>query len=303
MNTFEKARHFIYRNARPLDLARWQFHFENGSKEAVLIALSFYQNADGGFGNGLEPDFLNPNSTPMATWAATEILNEIKVTEKKNPIICGILRYLESGANFSEAHNQWLNTVPTNNDFPHAIWWEYNENGEFKYNPTAALAAFIIRFADESSEIYKKALEMSKQAIEWFISAVPFSEQHVTNCFITLYNTLTEINLKLTDMDIFKEKLCENVKHIVYPDKEKWSVEYVTKPSDFKITRNSIFYRDNAELAEYECKFIKENQLPDGGFPITWQWWTDYTDFHVATNFWKSDFVIKNMLYLKKYGE
>ena len=46
MKTFEKARDFIYRNARPLDLARWQYHFENGSKEAVLKALSYYQNAD-----------------------------------------------------------------------------------------------------------------------------------------------------------------------------------------------------------------------------------------------------------------
>ena len=42
MGTFEKAREFIYRNARPLDLARWQYHFENGSGEAVLHALSSF---------------------------------------------------------------------------------------------------------------------------------------------------------------------------------------------------------------------------------------------------------------------
>ena len=47
MNVFEKAREFIYRNARPLDLTRFQYHFENGSKEAVMNALSYYQNADG----------------------------------------------------------------------------------------------------------------------------------------------------------------------------------------------------------------------------------------------------------------
>ena len=42
----EKARTFIYRNARPLDLARWQYLFENGSKENVLILknIKFYQN-------------------------------------------------------------------------------------------------------------------------------------------------------------------------------------------------------------------------------------------------------------------
>ena len=47
--TFKKARTFIYRNARPLDLARWQYHFKGGSKEAVLTTLAVYQNEDGGF--------------------------------------------------------------------------------------------------------------------------------------------------------------------------------------------------------------------------------------------------------------
>lgn len=35
-DSFKKARTFIYRNARPLDLVRWQYHFEGGSKEAAL---------------------------------------------------------------------------------------------------------------------------------------------------------------------------------------------------------------------------------------------------------------------------
>jgi hypothetical protein len=65
MTTFEKVRQFIYRNARPLDIARFQYHFENGTKEAVLTALVAYQNADGGFGRALEPDSWNPNSVPI----------------------------------------------------------------------------------------------------------------------------------------------------------------------------------------------------------------------------------------------
>ena len=63
MNTvYQKARKFIYHNARPLDIARWQYHFEGGTKEAALTALAAYQNEDGGFGHALEPDCWNPNS-------------------------------------------------------------------------------------------------------------------------------------------------------------------------------------------------------------------------------------------------
>ena len=41
---YEKCRTYIYRTARPLCLALWKYHFENGSKEDVLHALAFYQN-------------------------------------------------------------------------------------------------------------------------------------------------------------------------------------------------------------------------------------------------------------------
>ena len=99
--TFEKARTFIYRNARPLDVARWQYHFVGGSKETVLTALAAYQNEDGGFGHALEADAWNPNSAPMQTWTATEILREIDFTDATHPIIQGILRYLVSGQVFT----------------------------------------------------------------------------------------------------------------------------------------------------------------------------------------------------------
>lgn len=64
---YKKARNFIYKNARPIDIARWQYLFENGNRDNVLKALSSYQNKDGGFGHALEPDCWNPNSSPIQT--------------------------------------------------------------------------------------------------------------------------------------------------------------------------------------------------------------------------------------------
>ena len=95
---FAKARLFIYRNARALDLARWRFHFESADKSEVLTALSAYQNKDGGFGWGLEADAWNPNSSPIQTCTATEILDETAFSDTQHPIIQGILAYLESGS-------------------------------------------------------------------------------------------------------------------------------------------------------------------------------------------------------------
>lgn len=36
---FERARNDIYKNTRPLDLARWMFLFEDGSTEKFLKAI------------------------------------------------------------------------------------------------------------------------------------------------------------------------------------------------------------------------------------------------------------------------
>ena len=165
MTVFEKARGFVYRNARPLELARWRFHFENGSADDVVTALSAFQNEDGGFGHALEEDNFNPNSLPMGVWKAAEILDEIGFSDKSHPIIKGMLRYLESGSCFDKAHEQWLNTVPSNNDYPCAIWWAYNGESEFRYNPTAALGVFILKFSEKVSVIYEKALFIGKQAV------------------------------------------------------------------------------------------------------------------------------------------
>lgn len=164
MGTYEKAREFIYRNARPLDLARWQYHFENGSKEAVMNALSCYQNDDGGFGHALEPDAWNPNSSPIQTWCATEILREMDITDKSHPLINGILNYLASGRDFEG--NFWYNTVKSNNDYPHAPWWhtESDSTCHNDYNPTACFAGFIIKFADKENDLYKLGCRIGKRS-------------------------------------------------------------------------------------------------------------------------------------------
>ncbi|MFT3951947.1 MAG: hypothetical protein QM689_08410 [Oscillospiraceae bacterium] len=305
MNTFEKARKFIYRNARPLDLARWEFYFENGDANDVLTALSSYQNHDGGFGHGLEPDCFNPNSSPIQTWAATEILRQIGFTDCSHPVIQGILRYLGSGADFDKAHNQWRNAVATNNDFPHAIWWEFKDGeDEFTYNPTACLAGFALCYADKASALYKKAREIAVQAYGAFAAKVPFDEAHITACYIRLFDYCARAGItELFDMELFRVQLIEQVTHTICADTEKWGKEYVTLPSRLIDSPKSIFYAGNEELAAAECDFLMQNQLADGSYTVPWQWWTDYKEFELAANWWKSDIIVNNMRFLQGFGK
>ena len=102
-------------------------------------------------------------------------------------------------------------------------------------------------------------------------------------------------------LEHFKTGLCESVKLTICPDTEKWAVEYVTRPSDYSVTPDSMFYEDNAQIAMHECDFIKTLQRADGGFNVPWKWWTDYTEFYVSEHRWRSILTIKYILYLKAY--
>lgn len=297
----EKARKFVYRNARPLDLARWKFHFENDSVDDVLHTLSFYQNDDGGFAYAIEPDCWNINSTPIATWVATKILKELNFNGSTHPIIKGILKYLESGKDFADG--KWFNLAPSNNDYPHAIWWESN-NGEGlpDDNPTVSLAGFALRYADKDSRLYQTASEIAIKAFNEFLEK-PTDEIHTVKCFAELFNYCAKIDdFDLFDINKFKEKIISKINEVICKEPEKWYTEYVCKPSDFFEKNSKIFVSVNRELAEKEATMITETQLQDGSYPVTWQWHTDYKEFEIAANWWKSSIIIKNMLYINSFS-
>ena len=127
-NDYQEIRTWIHRNARQLELSVWNYFFENGSREAVSDALSYYQNEDGGFGHAVEPDGWNPESSPYATLVVTGILRRTGAADAKgagHPMMQGIFRYLESGAGRDE--NGWMFSIPSNDGWPRAPWWSYDE--------------------------------------------------------------------------------------------------------------------------------------------------------------------------------
>lgn len=297
---YEKARLFIYRNARPLEFARWRYFFENGSKADVLAALGAYQNADGGFGHAIEADNFNVNSSPISTWTAIGILNGIGLDDRSHPIIRGILAYLDSGKDFGEG--KWFNTVKTNNDYPHAVWWEWSGKDTPCDNPTVALAGFALEYADRQSALYKKAVDIACRAITEFVKS-PTNDFHTLRCYLELYNYCTASGEKLFDTDAFRGVLFKAIDGAVCKDERKWFTEYVCKPSTFFDGSETLFDIVGKDLCEREADMIIKAQQADGAFPVPWLWHNDYKEFALAANWWKSSIIIDNMLYLKALGK
>jgi hypothetical protein len=135
----DRARDFVWRNARLLERHRFAFLFESGPAEPVFHALLAYQNADGGFGHGLEPDLRGPLSQPIPAWTALWLLDEIdRLQAKTAKPILSYLTSIESpggGVPF---------TLRSASDSPHAPWWETtSRRPPASLNPTAGIAAAL----------------------------------------------------------------------------------------------------------------------------------------------------------------
>ncbi|MDE7107721.1 MAG: hypothetical protein K2O39_05300, partial [Clostridiales bacterium] len=271
--------------------------FEGGSRKEVIDILSFYQNADGGFGYAIEPDFWNPNSTPIATWRAIGVLKEIGI-DKNDNIVKRILDYLDSNKDFE--NGKWYNSVKSNNDYPHAIWWDcQNESGNPSDNPTISLAGFALKYAIKDSILYKKAADIVSTVAKKFIEA-PVCDMHVTPLFLELYEYCASIDdFDLFDLSAYKSALYTAIKNTVCTDTDKWLKEYVCKPSTFYDSSRLVFDIVNNELCKKEGKMLLKEQLEDGSYIVPWLWHNDYKEYYIAANWWKSDILRKNMLYLK----
>jgi len=293
---------WMYRKSRPLDLARYQYHFENGNKEDVIEILKHYQNSDGGFAHALEPDCWNPNSSPIQTWYATEIIKEINGLPKEHEIIKGILKYLSSGESFSNGF--WYNTIETNNEYPHAFWWTHKKDSENSksYNPTINLAGFVLKYADKGTMIYDLAAKIVKQGFQDLLADEIDIDMHTILNFLRCYEYCKEVTLDFSfEKDKIQIKLKELIDDSLEKDFSKWKNEYVCMPSQYNLSPDSEFYKNNETICKYETKFICENFDKNDMWKINWSW-SDYKEeWSISKIWWISNKIIINLLYLKSF--
>ena len=300
---------WMYRNARPVDLARWKYHFENGSSEDVIQCLQAYQNEDGGFGNALEADSWNPGSSPYTTSVAVDLLNEVKFKDGAHPLVKGILRYLEQTNDFTGTH--WTAIIPSNNHYPRAPWWTYEESAVagWGYMPTARLAGFVLLYADKESGLYKKAEEIAKEAVDTYINGLMpdgqlysavFREGEVV-CMYYLLECLEAAGLADSFNTVELRKTLKNrAGAFIERDTSKWS-QYCYKPSAFVTSPDCLFYEGNEDITNHELDYILSKRNPGGVWDIVWSWGAYEKEFSISENWWKGNLAISNLLLLRSF--
>lgn len=291
-----KAIKYITENARPLELAVYRYFFEGGSNRNVIDELSRFQNSDGGFGHALEPDFFNPNSSPIATNDAIITLARVKALDRDSDMVKGIARYLDSHESFDEDKKRWLFAIDSNKDYPHAIWWEKKGDGISKFNPSVSLATFMVCYG-KRTPIYD---EIIKEAIEYLRNGEISGDD--VNCYLLAYELLTSNSINdIVDLITFKDLLSKAIESCICKDISKYGVEYVPMPSVIFTGKYTEFITPEIiPLINAEKDILGKLQMEDGGFDITWKWYTPYSDeYEQARNWWRPRITIEKLLYNK----
>lgn len=142
----QKSKAFIYKNGRLLERKLFEYFFENGSQQACLKALSAYQNEDGGFGNGIEPDLMCPDSSGIGAETALSFLDllEASNTEIAHKLIDWIITHQNAEGYIPHPPESMLN-------YPYQPWWKNPDKERI-----LSLAAILKKWGFEQPEFFGK---------------------------------------------------------------------------------------------------------------------------------------------------
>ena len=158
---FHRACTFVEDKGRALDATLLRYDLGTGPAEAVQTALAAYQNPDGGFGHGLEPDMASPASSALATSVGLRLLRRIEASGG-HPMVEAALAWLDRS--FDPVAGVWPIITPAVDEAPHAPWWAWskdlseNWNG-FRFNPSAELLGYLYAWRPQASSRLLSAAE------------------------------------------------------------------------------------------------------------------------------------------------
>lgn len=278
-----RAEHFIWLHGRLLDRHLFACLFRGGPRAPVLAALRAYQNDDGGFGNGLEPDIRAPISQPVPTEMALRLLDLVGLEAEMVGRLCDYLPTItttEGGVPF---------VLPSVRAYPRAPWWETADNPPASVNPTASIAGLLHRFGvrhpwlDRATALCWSAIEAGRAhevhellAVMLFLEHVPERER-AEQVFARLGEQILTSGLVALDPD---------------------APGYVKKPLEWAPRPNSLCRRlfDDATIARHLDR-LQAEQREDGGWPIAWPVLSPAIEAE-----WRGWETIRALLTLRAYG-
>lgn len=250
---FEKARTFLYSEARLLERRVFETVFEGADAAGALEALRGYRNGEGGFGHGLEPDKRAPGSQPLDVETAFLTMDAVGRVDME--LVTGACDFLASlGPGVGCLRSDAL-------EFPRAGHWaEWALSPSI--NPTAGIAAFLWRVGVEH---------------EWRGAATAFCFEEIERCLPQEGHGVAEM---LSFLDAVPDRARADELAAQLPSLlpalslfrlDPRSPEYGVTPLQLAPSPDSrwrgLF---PPEVIEGHLSQLAQAQCEDGGWPISW---------------------------------
>ncbi|MFW9914087.1 MAG: hypothetical protein ACFFGZ_00630 [Candidatus Thorarchaeota archaeon] len=273
-NQFAEAKQYIENNARLLDKALFRFEFHHGSPQAVIDILKTYQNKDGGFGKGLEPDLRITESSVLATTVALQYMNELSLSEPNTMIERAITYLVSEIQQFPEdsyIKYYWYPAPIELNQTPRAPWWsvEKYEPPEIEEwpNPSVEVISYLLRY----SQFVPHSLLIELLAdLQSYLKLVPELTGFIYYKFLCFKRLMPHVSQEiLKDIFAMLDRTFENTELLDERKFEEIKIQwFITEKSSYLFQK---YPEKITKLIENEVKRMGD----DGGSHPQWRWGKD----------------------------
>ena len=265
---------------RRLEAIQYDYYLKKVGSEDVIEELLTFQNLDGGFGHGIEADFLLPDSSALATSIAMRILHNLEDSKRKLEVMNQAINYLKNS--YDPNRKGWYAVPREVNDYAHAPWWEWNPHEEMTVidyrwgNPSAEIIGYMDFYCQS-----KETRLMIDYAINYFNQLENYNSEHEIYCYLRMYDCLGK-----RDQEKVYLSLKKAVNESLVTDSNQWT-EYVAKPLDFlKCSKENWFEINEKSLQEHR-EYMKREIKEKGFIDVSWQWGQYKDDWEESKKIWR----------------
>lgn len=295
---FNELNSYMNKEARPLEKAIFNYYFNAANCDDILDSLEAFQNADGGFGQGIEPDFKLVESSSTATSIGLRHLSTLDESDRAQKMIAKAIEYLE--ATFDSDRMGWYSVKGNVNDYPHAPWWEFKEDINMTVidyswgNPTAEIIGYLYKYRKYLHKL--DVYSLINYAITNLNNRTEFKSEHEIFCYISLYNCLDE-----EFSSQIKNILKLAVSQLVNVNQSEWT-NYVPTPLKFIKFDSDNFFGIEYEFISQNLDYLVDMLERETKILPNWQWDKYLEEWKIAKSEWTGILTLEALLSLQKFN-
>lgn len=291
----KQAETFLQTQARPLEQALFATFLRGASTEWALNELASFQNSDGGFGHGLEPDLQLADSSVLATTVALQQLRDLGVSGD-HLLVQGAMRFLLD--TYDSEAQAWPIIPSQVDDAPHAPWWQYNPDlSQYLANPRAEIVGYLYDYgawvpAELGDDLLKSVLNYLE------VNAGDL-EMHELLCYVRLAESTL---LPAETRDLLLKQLRPVIEKSVATDSAALQA-YGLKPIWVAAAPSSPFAAMLQEPIAVNLDYELNRQGADGSWAPNWSWGDTYPEAWLhAKRAWQGILTVKTAKTVSDYG-